>query len=318
MSIISRCSQVKVLVGAVVALILLLVPVQYLLARRCNDVPRQYLRDVVNNVNYSVAPSPAVETSEHAGAAPRETPHLLSIHMVVIPFLRYNPATDKALFELREQEYKTALQRNLNHNLVRRVHVLTNNASETWQRFGNLNNISKLVVAEVEITNQTRDPFDYISRNLVGKDVIFANADIYLGSGFHRIDRLDMSKQRILYAITRRVSKDCVEQSISGVDMCLDMKYIGCHDTFLFRLVKSLPEKSFLKKLEFDIVNPGIENALIWLFQQKLKYCVLNPCSILETFHLHCSNLRNKKKDRFRVTTLRKGLAPFTNKMSCS
>ena len=242
------------------------------------------------------------------------TQGLLSINLVIIPYLHYN-TSDEAILE-REKEYKTVLQRNLNHDLISHVHLLTTNAQETLQRFNDLPNQNKLVVSEVKSIDLARDPFEYISRNLVGKDVMFASADIYLGRGFDRVDPLVMSHQKIMYALSRRVAQEekCNIGSYSGTDMCLE-KYIGCHDVFLFRLTEPLPEL-FLKELEFDLTSLGIENVVIWLFQNKLKYCTLNPCTILETFHLHCSNVRNKKPAR--VSFHRAGMAPFTKNLVCS
>ena len=240
-----------------------------------------------------------------------KTDNFLSIEMVVVPFLRYN-TTEKAILE-REEEYKTVLQRNLDHGLVSHIHVLTTDASWTRQRLSDLTNHGKLIVAEVKSIDMTRDPFDYISRNLVGKDVIFASADIYLGHGFDLVNPVVLSQKKIMYALTRQISK---QDKCQPVDLCLEKKYIGCHDVFLFHLTEPLSENDFLRDLQFDLVSPGIENIVIWLFHNRLKYCVLNPCAILETFHLHCSGLRNKG-GKPRVNIDRSGLAPFTNKMVC-
>ena len=238
--------------------------------------------------------------------------NILSIEMVVIPFLRYK-TVEKAILE-REQEYKTALQRNLDHTFVSHIHVLTTDASWTRQRLSDLTNNGKLIVAEVKSIDMARDPFEYISHNLVGKNVIFASADIYLGGGFDRVDPVVLSQTKIMYALTRRTPK---MDKCQTEDLCLKSKYIGCHDVFLFHLTEPLSENGFLRDLQFDMVSPGIENIVIWLFKYRLKYCVLNPCALLETFHLHCSSVRNKR-GKTRVNHHRSGLAPFTNEMVCS
>ena len=51
-----------------------------------------------------------------------------------------------------------------------------------------------------------RDPFEYFSLHLVGKDAMYANADIYLGDGFDLVDPEVMSHQNIMYALSRQVS----------------------------------------------------------------------------------------------------------------
>ena len=252
--------------------------------------------------------SPSLETissKEHSGTG------LLSINLVVIPYLHYN-TTDERILE-REEEYKTCLKRNLNHDLISRVHVLTTNAQKTLQHFKDLPNQNKLIVSEVKSVDLARDPWEYISQNLVGKDVMFANADIYLGGGFDRVDALLMSRQKIMYPLTRRGAR---EEKCGMADYCLDKPYIGSHDVFLFRLIEPLPEQ-FFKELEFGLVSLGMENIVIGLFQNMLKYCTLNPCTILETFHFHCSNLRSNKGRRVN-TAGKSGLSGFTKKLVCS
>ena len=238
----------------------------------------------------------------------------LRIDLVVVPYFSYN-ASNKSLLD-REKEYMTCLQRNLNHDLVSRIHVLTSNAEETRQIFQKyeLSNQAKLLVSEIKSIVMVRDLFEYISQNLVGKDVMFINADIWLGSGFDRVDPIVMRKQKIFYSITRRIAND--KERCGQKDFCLEWRYMGSHDTFLFSLHEAIPEDA-LKLLNVKFPAPGIENVLMWVFQHKLGYCLLNPCSILETFHFHCSGLRNhigwKKVNPKAIN----GYAGFTKKMVC-
>ena len=235
----------------------------------------------------------------------------LKMDLVIVPYFSY--FSDDKLFE-REKEYLTVLQRNLKHDLVRCIHVLTTNAEETWQHFkkADLPKNNKLLISEVKSVEMVRDAFEYISQNLVGRDVMFVNADIWLGSGFDRIDPQVMRKQRIMYTLTRHVTE---EERCGGTNMCTEDRYIGSHDSFLFHLTEALP-KSVLKHLNFRLPSWGMENVLIWLFQNDLKYCTLNPCSILETFHLHCSGLRNHEQ-RPRVDKGISGRSPFTKSLVC-
>ena len=239
----------------------------------------------------------------------------LDIDLVVVPYFSYNASNKSQLLD-REKEYMTCLQRNLNHNLVSRVHVLTSNVEETRQIFQKyeLSNQTKLLVPEIKSIVMVRDLFEYISQNLVGKDVMFTNADIWLGSGFDRVDPIVMRKQKIFYSITRRIAND--EERCGQKDFCLEWRYIGCHDTFLFTLHEPIPEHA-LELLNIKFPAPGIENVLMWVFQHKLGYCLLNPCSILETFHFHCSGLRNhigwKKVNPKAIN----GYAGFTKRMVC-
>ena len=173
-----------------------------------------------------------------------------------------------------------------------------------------------MIVAKVKSIDWTRHPFEYISLHLIGKDAMFANADIYLGDGFDFVDPKVMSHQNIMYALTRQIAYNerCKYKSLYNTDLCREHRYIGSHDTFLFRLKKPLTE-DFLESLEFTPGFSGMESVIIWLFKTKLNYCVLNPCRILETFHLHCSGLRSPRK---RVDATRTGGSPFTDKLACN
>ena len=247
----------------------------------------------------------------------------LAIHMVVVPYYSYGKVPEDEILR-RQEEYRTALQRNLNHKFVSRVHVLTTSAKDTMERFKGLANHSKLVVAEVSSIEVARDPWDYISQNLVGKDVMFTNADIYLGDGFELVDPLLMAEQKIVYALTRHVAESEKCPGLSGVNnanLCLDKRYIGSHDSFLLHLTEPLPGEA-LGELEFLLPNLGMENVLLWIFQTMLKFCTLNPCRTLETFHFHCSYLRNNyKRPKVNVKYVffgwHNGLAPFTGKLLC-
>ena len=148
----------------------------------------------------------------------------LAIHMVVVPYFSFGKVLEGKILE-RLEEYRTALQRNLNHKFVSRVHVLTTSAKDTMERFKGLANHSKLVVAEVSSIELVRDLWEYISQKLVGKDAMFANADIYLGDGFELVDPLLMAKQKIVYALTRHVaeSEKCPgEMILQDANLCLD------------------------------------------------------------------------------------------------
>ncbi len=235
-----------------------------------------------------------------------------------MPFLQYNVSETK--IEERLQEYKHVLQLNLAHPQVQCVHLLTTDSVTTYERFKDMANSSRMLVSKVKSTDFARDPWEYISNNLVGQDVIFSNADIYLGNGFELVDPATMYKDKILYCLTRQWSPKDQCRGEDGELLPLQnycLKSRRAHDVFLFRLHEPLPE-AFYSKLNFDLVCLGMEEVVIWLFENKLKYCVLDPCTILETFHYHCSNLRNKEnKPRVADETINKATY-FTKKLTCS
>ena len=268
-------------------MVMLLVGEWYLYHSRGTDVPRYNCQD----------PATALE-----------------MDLVVSPYFHYD-ASDEALRQ-REMEYMIALQRNLNHNFVRRIHILTTNAEELTRRLEKfeLSSQSKLLVIELKRIVMTRDVFEYISQNLIGSNVMFLNGDIYLGSGYNCVDPTIMRESRIMYALTRQAKE---EESCGESDYCFESQYRGSHDAFLFHLTEPFPQ-SALEHLEFLHPSLGMENIIIWIFKTKLKYCVLNPCSILEVFHLHCSALRNYIDiDRVNDES-NSGLSPFTKDLVCN
>ena len=242
----------------------------------------------------------------------------LKMDIVIVPyFTTFGNFSDNELLE-REKEYLTVLQRNLRHDLVHCIHILTTNAEETWQHLKKVDlpkNNNSLLISERKSIEMVQDVFEYISQNLVGRDVMFVNADIWLGSGFDRIDPHVLRTQRIMYALTRQVTE---EERCGVINMCTEDKYMGSHDTFLFHVTEALPE-SALKLLNYRISSAGMENVLMWVFKKKLNYCILNPCSILETFHFHCSHIRNRMQGHWpRVNNKNNTVtSPFTKKLVC-
>ena len=239
----------------------------------------------------------------------------LKMDLVLVPyFTAISNVSDDVLSE-REKEYVTVLQRNLRHDLVRCIHVLTTNTAEMRQHFKkfDLPKNNKLLISEVKNIEMVRDAFEYISQNLVGRDVMFVNADIWLGNGFDRIDPQVMRIQRIMYTLTRQVTD---EERCGSINMCTEDKYAGSHDSFLFHVTEALPERA-LKHLNYRISSTGMENVLVWVFQKQLNYCTLNPCSILETFHFHCSEIHNHRHWPRVNNERNKGLSPFTKNLVC-
>ena len=241
------------------------------------------------------------------------SPNSLKMEVVTILHLVYEASDD--LIRQREQEYVKALRINLDHDHVKRIHILTTDADELeqWLKNFQLPNKEKLVIVKRKSVNMTRDIYDYISENLVGVDVMFLNGDIYLGGGFHCVDPIVMRKNKIMYTLTRQVKK---EEACGERDKCRDSGYGGSHDTFLFHLTEPIPE-SALQHLNFEFPSWGVENVVMWVFKTKLGYCLLNPCTILETFHLHCTNLRGTGRVRVNNAS-NTGRAPFTKELVCN
>ena len=237
----------------------------------------------------------------------------VSIHLVTVMF---RSTSNETKLRLRQQEHATVLQRNLNHSLINSVHIMTASKAEMeeYLRGLDLPNRHKVVVVESKQWDMMRGIFQYISDNLVGKDVMYANGDIYLGNGFEKVDANALSSRNIFYALSRlgKQEENCKMQDYCGDDV----QYIGAHDVFLFHLKEPLPEGA-LKALEFKIWDYGAENILIGVFNKLLHYCTLNPCKILESYHLHCSEARRSDRVRVNTNNTFNGLAPFTTNLTC-
>ena len=266
-----------------------------------------------SNERQSSVHDSSVESSTTTVNSEATTGKPLSIHLVIVMF---RSTSNESKLRLREQEHATVLQRNLNHPLVSRIHVIaaSRDGMEEYLRELNLQNRHKLVVVESKQWDTVRGIFQYISDNLTNKDVMYANGDIYLGNGFEKVDANVLSKRNILYALSRHGKQ---EETCKMPDYCGgDYQYLGSHDFFLFHLKEALPEEA-LKVLECKIWNYGVENVLIGVFQKLLHYCTLNPCKILEGYHLHCSGVHHGNSIRVNVNTPFNGVSPFTTKLTC-
>ena len=222
----------------------------------------------------------------------------------------------EASFPQRVSEEVFVLQKNLHHPLIAKVHILAEDEDRLVGFFmKNKINLSKIVVHGNGKVATMRDIFQYISDNLVNKTAIFANGDIYLGDGFDRVNTTIMRDQRIMYSLTRHHAPEgnCSEDEF---EVSCNHKYIGSHDTFMIHLGEPIPH-TFLKELEYEMCSWGSENRLMWLFRDKMDFCVLNPCNILQTFHYHCSGFRTVHRTRVNLNE-KSALAAPTEDMTCS
>ena len=213
----------------------------------------------------------------------------------------------------REKEILLVLQRNLQHPLIKRIHLLAENSTlaKNYFKGKNLSNFEKLVIYHNNRSASYRDVIQYISNNLLNQTVVFTNEDIYLGDGFDKVNVANMRNQKILYTLTRYNAPEgkCNDSYVCG------KRYIGSHDTFLMHLSKKVPEAA-LKELEYQMGNWGSENRLMWAFQKYLNFCLLNPCTILKTYHMHCSGLRYKGRNR--VNGGKSAVTGFTTRLTCT
>ena len=272
--------------------------------------------------NFSEDSKPVI--SKIATLTPQRVPLEINlvqyIHMLTDRHLREESGSEfDTQFLAREKEVLFVLGKNLNHSLVKTVHIIAEDKTmvERYLKSQSLNNWDKIVVHHNGKPCTYRDVFKYISDHLQDKTVMFANEDIYLGEGFERVDPVMMRDSKIMYVPTRHNSpafghcQDKLKQSNCS------KKYIGLqsYDSYLFHLKEPVNDK-VLREIDFATNAYGIENRCVWAFKTFMNFCILNPCTVLQTFHIHCSGLHGANRTRVNVGGKSAG-GKFTTKLNC-
>lgn len=231
--------------------------------------------------------------------------------------LQTRPATDEEI-DARLYELVTTLEGNLKHAHIKTVYVFVNTvAAVKYLHWLNLSH-SKNLVIQHEVMQYTFKTFvQYFSDCLQDELVIIGQQDILLGKGWDKVSYKIMSENRLMYALTRHPAfqSSCYYTTEASAN-CKSGKYFGSHDVFAYH-VKNLFSPKLLALLDIQQNKFGMENVFIWVFIEKLKYTVTNPCSILYAHHQHCVPLRAKNKNRARVNNATTtGLAVFTDKLT--
>ena len=216
------------------------------------------------------------------------------------------------MLKQRQQELQDVLQMNLNHRLVAAVYILYDHpyVLNLLSKL-KLKNKEKLVLHKVGKDPTYRHALDYANNYLIGKFVVFANQDIYLGEGWELLNKAKMGDKKIMYALSRHGQQERFCRMRNYCDFRFG--YIGSHDTFTFVLKEKL-SKDGLKELDHKSDDYGLENILIWTFKTKFHFKVLNPCFKLRTYHVHCIKIHNKARPRLNDNG-ESGHADFTGQM---
>ena len=231
-----------------------------------------------------------LQFQEHSDQLTATVPQNQSLHLVTyhhsISLASQKDATLKMHDRLKEEMF--VLRKNLQHPLVVNVHIIAANKTLLEKALRKEEIYDKKII----IHDNGRPPtmlevFRYVSDHLMNKMIIVSNGDIYIGSGFNKLNYAIMTEQRIMYTLTRHHAPEsnCTE----GGALC-SVPYLGSHDTFVFILHEPIPS-DVLDELNYQLGSPGSENRLMWAFQTKLNYCLLNPCSVLKSYHFHCSGV---------------------------
>ncbi|KAK6165465.1 hypothetical protein SNE40_022389 [Patella caerulea] len=193
--------------------------------------------------------------------------------------------------EERLAEYITSLERTLTHPYVSNVHFLYDQPQTIRyiQTFVTTNQ-NKLLFHKVNDSTLSSTTYEFVFSNLSGRLVMVNQADVYPGHGLDLISKDVMVSNKLMYALTRhgRMERKCDMRP--GIT-CTDKGYIGSHDTYIFVPKGKLPPAAW-NALNHHSFVLGIDNVLIWTFENILKYKVLNPCKVITMFHYHCSGVR--------------------------
>ncbi|XP_050413003.2 uncharacterized protein LOC126827565 isoform X2 [Patella vulgata] len=229
---------------------------------------------------------------------------LPKIHLIcTLPLLTYKDVSSfsykgaKSLqIQERMSELLTGLQRNLNHKCVTRVYFLYNEQDVVdFVKTNIQTNKKKLSFNLVSDPRNQTVIFDFAYDNLRGKLVSYTSADVYFGEGFELINKQRMVSNKLMYILSRhgRQEKYCDMRTDSQTNAC--DAYKGSHDTYIFVPTGEFPT-AIRKHLAVMAQHYGVENMSIWAFRNLGKFTVINPCKVLKTYHLHCSQLRDAQR----------------------
>eukprot|EP00794_Sanderia_malayensis_P012709 gene12710-14014_t len=223
--------------------------------------------------------------------------------------------------QARINEVLNVLAINLNHPQIQQIHILVREREAIdYLRRLPLRNSHKMFIRLTNDTIDMRTQIKYAGHCLKGRVVAICHQDNQFGQGWDKFQPAIMQNNKVMYALTRRTlakglhfSESC-EGKNPAANCDPGYPYLGSHDVFVFH-VKNEFTPELLKPL--DEVTPelyGMENVVIWTFDKKFKFRVLNPCRILYVHHHHCISIRNKDKKRVNKAE-NTGYAGFTDQL---
>lgn len=240
---------------------------------------------------------------------PNDHEHTYStgIHLITTFFRgKYSPE--------RFEEILEVLRKNLRNPYITRVHVLWEDESPA----GYLQSAAgadasarsppptdaeraKLVLTRVPSQPTYLQLFSYVDRTLRrGSIAVLANGDIYFDDSLsclrnvtpdskrYRWDRT-MGK-RPFFSLTRRHAPECGRQKDYKRIFDLCEAYIGSHDVFVF--APPVSPRVYRSLNHTQNQGLGAENVVIWELNNSGEWRGMNPCDLIKSYHLHCTNER--------------------------
>ena len=230
---------------------------------------------------------------------------------------------DTLIIKARHMEVINALQTNLLHAAIESIHVIVfSRDTAVYLKSMNLKNIERLVIRPTGSDVGLKEQLQYASECLAGRLVAITNQDNTIGQGWENPDyKRILNEKNIMYGLTRHST--ATEDPNHGSNCTwMQVKYNNCddggiywrsHDTFIFRARKW---PSILME-DLTNVTPdkhGMENVVLWFFNTKLNYTILNPCRILFVHHHHCVAIRGLNRPSINFSG-RSHTAEFTDRL---
>jgi len=185
---------------------------------------------------------------------------------------------------VREKEINSCLQRNMNNHLISGILLL--NESPCAPK-GHQTKLKEEIIGH-RITYA--DVFKAIESLPENALVVFANADICLDPTSWR-SLWDVNLQDVCIALLRYD----VPSSGSLEDATLFGPRADSQDTWVVRAA-DIKSRTFGPEFDIPFGTMGCDNAFALEMLRK-KFCVINPCHTLITWHFHSSGIRTYDKD---------------------
>lgn len=177
----------------------------------------------------------------------------------------------------RVQEFLACIKRNADNRKIAAVHVFVEEEIDRGQLVSRFPQLASpkahLIVIGRRLTY--RDLFDYANRELPGRRVIIANADIFFDHTLARLEPYDLT--------------DCL-LCLSRWDLHPDgswrlFDFESSQDAWIFQS----PVPDF--DCDFHLGLLGCDNRLAWE-AARAGLVVVNPCRSVRAYHLHSSGIR--------------------------
>lgn len=188
--------------------------------------------------------------------------------------------------EARVNEYITCLERNLNHNMIEKIHVIydTSHDQKTEERMV----LNYLWSKDVEITYIKDRPsfafcFSLANDLYPHRRIIFSNADIYFNETLNLLKEYDFTN--IFMALTR--------WNDNGKGNLKQFNSNSSQDVWILET----PIRDFCP----DNICIGTWNCEPWLMlsARKARFTIVNPCYTIQCCHLHTSLIRHYNRYQY-------------------